>query len=66
MACDYFLFHPAGGEETNIILSPPPNDNVIITISLYIESSDIVRAVYSGIFKHIQEHSAIFSHGQAY
>ena len=32
----------------------------------HIENSDIVRTAYSGIFKQNQEHSAIFSHVQAY
>ena len=38
----------------------------ISKIMRYIENSGIVRIVYSGIFKHIQGHSAIFSHVQAY
>ena len=42
------------------------NNNVIITISQHIETPGIVRTVYSGFFKHIQVHSAIFSHVQAY
>ena len=42
------------------------NDNVIIIISQYIENPGIVRTVDSGIFRHIQGHSAIFIHGQAY
>ena len=32
----------------------------------HIENPDIVRTVYSVIFKHIQGHSALFSHVQAY
>ena len=32
----------------------------------HIEISGIVRTVYSGIFRHIQEHSAIFNHIQVY
>ena len=32
----------------------------------HIENPGIVRTVYSGIFRHIQGHSAIFSHIQAY
>ena len=39
---------------------------VIITILRHIENPDIVRTVYSGIFRHIQEQSAILSHVQAY
>ena len=42
------------------------NDNVVITISWYIENPGIVRTACFGIFRHIQEHSAIFNHGQAY
>ena len=42
------------------------NDNVIITISRCIQNSGIVRTLYSGVFRHIQGHSAIFSHGHAY
>ena len=42
------------------------NNNVIITISQHTETPGIVRTVYSGFFKHIQVHSAIFSHVQAY
>ena len=30
----------------------------------HIENPDMVRTVYSGIFRYIQEHSAIFSHVQ--
>ena len=37
-------------------------DDVIITISRYIGNPDIVGTVYSGIFRHIQGHSAVFSH----
>ena len=37
------------------------NNNVIITISRHIENPGIVRTVYSGILRHIQGHSAIFS-----
>ena len=36
------------------------------TISQQIENSDIVRRVYLGISRHIQGHSAISSHVQAY
>ena len=32
----------------------------------HIENPGIVRTVYSGIFRHIQGHSAIFSHVQSY
>ena len=32
----------------------------------HIENSSIVRTVYSGIFRHIQGHSAILSHVQGY
>ena len=32
----------------------------------HIEICGIVKAVYSGIFKHIQGYSAIFSHVKAY
>ena len=32
----------------------------------YIENPDMVRKVCSGIFRHIQEHSAIFSHVQVH
>ena len=42
------------------------NNNVIITILWHIENPGIVRTVYSGIFRHIQGHSAIFTHAQAY
>ena len=42
------------------------NDNVVITISWYIENPGIVRTVCFGIFRHFQGHSAIFNHGQAY
>ena len=42
------------------------SNSVIATISRHIENPDIVRTVYSGIFRHIQGHSAIFSHAQAY
>ena len=42
------------------------NDNVIITISRCIQNSGIVRTLYSGVFRYIQGHSAIFSHGHAY
>ena len=42
------------------------NNDVIITISRHIEYPGIVRTVYSGILRHIQGHSAIFSHLQAY
>ena len=38
------------------------NNNVVITISWHVEKPGIVRTVYSGIFRHIQEHSAIFSY----
>ena len=31
-----------------------------------IENFGIIRAVYSGIFRHIQQHLIIFSHVQAY
>ena len=40
--------------------------NIIITIPQHIENPCIVRAVHSGIFRHIQGHSAIFSHVQIY
>ena len=42
------------------------NDNAAITISWYTENPDIVRTVCFGILRHIQGHSAIFNHGQAY
>ena len=42
------------------------NDNVNITISRCIENSGIVRTLYSGVFRHIQGLSAIFSYGHAY
>ena len=42
------------------------NDNAAITISWYTENPGIVRTVCFGIFRHIQGHSAIFNHGQAY
>ena len=32
----------------------------------HIENTGIIRTVYSGIFRHIQGHSAIISHAQAY
>ena len=32
------------------------NNNVIITISWHIGKTGIVRTVYSGVFRHIQEH----------
>ena len=32
----------------------------------YIDNPCIVRTIYSGNFGHIQEQSAIFSHGQTY
>ena len=35
-------------------------------IMRHIENYDIVRKVYSGIFRHIKGHSAILSHVQAY
>ena len=37
----------------------------ISKIMRHIENPGIVRTVYSDIFKHIQGHSAILSHGQA-
>ena len=42
------------------------NNDVIINIFRHIENADIVRRVYSGVFRQIQGHSAIFSHVQAY
>ena len=42
------------------------NNNIVIIISRHIENSGIVKTVYSGIFRHIEEHSVIFSHAQAY
>ena len=42
------------------------NDSVIITISQHIENSGIVRTLYSGLFRHTQGHSVIFSHVQVY
>ena len=42
------------------------NNDVIINIFWHIENADIVRRVYSGVFRQIQGHSAIFSHVQAY
>ena len=35
-------------------------------IMRYIENPDIVRTVYSDIFRHVQGHSALLSHVQAY
>ena len=37
------------------------NNNVIVTISRHIENPSIVRTVYSGIFREIEQYSAIFS-----
>ena len=42
------------------------NNNVIITILWHIENPGIVRTVYSGIFRHTEGHSAIFSHVQLF
>ena len=42
------------------------NNNIIITISQYIEKPGKVRTVYLGIFRYTQRYSAIFSHVQAY
>ena len=39
---------------------------LFITISRHIENPGVVRTVYSGIFRLIQRHSAIFSLFQAY
>ena len=38
----------------------------LYAISPHIKNPGIVRTVYSGIFRPIQGHSAIFSHVQAY
>ena len=40
-----------------IIMFSSYNNDVIITISWHIENHDIVRIVYSGIFKDIQQYS---------
>ena len=42
------------------------NNNIIITISQHIENAGTVSTVYSDIFTHIQGHSAISIHVQAY
>ena len=42
------------------------NNNVITTISRHIDNPGILRTVFSGIFRHIQGHSSIFSHVQTY
>ena len=42
------------------------NDNVIITILHHIENSGIVRTVYSGIFRHIQQYSAMLGKVEGY
>ena len=39
---------------------------IIITILQHIEKPGIVRTVYSGIFRHILEYSAILHHSQIY
>ena len=36
-----------------------------ISNMMYIEKPGLVRTEYSGIFRHIKGHSAIFSHVQA-
>ena len=42
------------------------NKNVIITKLRHIENPGIVRTVYSGIFRHTEGHSAIFSQVQLF
>ena len=42
------------------------NNNVVISISRHIEKLGIIRIVYSGIFRYIQEYSARLSHVQTY
>ena len=38
----------------------------LYAISAHIKNPGVVRTVYSGIFRPVQGHSAIFSHVQAY
>ena len=61
-----FINH--AGKNSNIITLNISynNNNIIMTTVRHIENPGIVITVYLNIFRHIEGHSAIFSHVKAY